>query len=126
MSIVGAALAMPKLIIPHLKILRTPLSLYMEAFSPTPPNWTELATHAPEFCCPSCHAGSAESTAAWINRRSPVMAENRRRKWQEFYQCNCGKAWWGWSDERTPNEFAERTPRNDDSDLDFDSFFGYF
>jgi hypothetical protein len=54
------------------------------------------------------------------------MLENRRRKWQEFYQCQCGTAWWGWSDDRAPNEFADRTPRNDDSDLDYDSFFGYF
>jgi hypothetical protein len=98
----------------------------MEAFSPTPPNWTQLATHAQEFCCPSCRDSSTAATAAWINRRSPVMLENRRRKWQEFYQCQCGTAWWGWSDDRAPNEFADRTPRNDDSDLDYDSFFGYF
>lgn len=99
----------------------------MEAFSPTPPDWTQPAIHAHEFCCPSCRATSAEATTAWINRRSPVVLENRRRKWQEFYQCQCGKAWWGWSNERTPNEFADRiNQNNDDNDLDYDSFFGYF
>jgi hypothetical protein len=101
----------------------------MEAFSPNPPNWTELATHAQGFCCPSCHASSTAATAAWIARRSPVFIENRKRKWQEFYLCECSQAWWGWSDDRTPNEFAERTPynnSNEDSDLDYDSFFGYF
>jgi hypothetical protein len=107
----------------------------MEAFSPTPPDWREIATHATGFCCPSCHASSTGATAAWIDRRSPVYIENRKRKWQEFYLCQCGKAWWGWSDERTPNEFAtraaaqgeNRTPYNsEDGDLDYDSFFGYF
>jgi hypothetical protein len=99
----------------------------MEAFSLTPPDWTEQAIHAQEFCCPSCRATSTEATTAWINRRSPVLLENRRRKWQEFYHCQCGKAWWGWSNERTPNEFAERASQNnDDNDLDYDSFFGYF
>jgi hypothetical protein len=101
----------------------------MEVFSPNPPNWTEIATHAHKFCCPSCHASSQEATTAWINRRSPVLSVDRRkRKWQEFYHCQCGIAWWGWSDERTPNEFADRVPLNseDESDLDYDSFFGYF
>jgi hypothetical protein len=107
----------------------------MEAFSPTPPAWTELATHAQGFCCPNCGSGSTAATAAWINRRSPILLENRKRKWQEFYNCACGTAWWGWSDDRTPNEFAvgeaspteNRVPYNGgDSDLDFDSFFGYF
>jgi hypothetical protein len=99
----------------------------MEAFSPTPPNWTELATHAQGFCCPNCSSGSTAATAAWINRRSPILLENRKRKWQEFYNCECGTAWWGWSDDRTPNEFADRVPYNStDSDPDFDSFFGYF
>jgi hypothetical protein len=63
----------------------------------------------------------------WINRRSPVSIENRRRKWQEFYLCECGKAWWGWSNERAPNEFADRAPVDGDrGDIDYDSFFGYF
>jgi hypothetical protein len=100
----------------------------MEAFSPTPPDWREIATHADGFCCPDCHASSTAATAAWIDRRSPVFIENRKRKWQEFYLCQCGKAWWGWSNDRTPNEFVDRTPynNNEDSDLDYDSFFGYF
>jgi hypothetical protein len=99
----------------------------MEAFSPIPPDWTQPAIHAQEFCCPNCRATSAEASAVWIDRRSPVQLENRRRKWQEFYHCECGKAWWGWSNERTPNEFADRaTQNNDDGDLDYDSFFGYF
>jgi hypothetical protein len=107
----------------------------MEAFSPTPPDWREKSTHAKGFCCPSCQASSRTATAAWIDRRSPVFIENRKRKWQEFYLCECGTAWWGWSNERTPNEFAvseassaeNRTPNNgEDSDLDYDSFFGYF
>jgi hypothetical protein len=107
----------------------------MEAFSPTPPDWREKSTHAAGFCCPSCQASSTAATAAWIDRRSPVFIDNRRRKWQEFYLCECGKSWWGWSNERTPNEFANRaaTPgenRNpltgEDGDLDYDSFFGYF
>ena len=110
------------------------MSNYMEAFSPTPPDWRELATHAQGFCCPSCRASSTAATAAWIDRRSPVFVENRKRKWQEFYLCECSTAWWGWSDDRTPNEFANRPPigenRNpfngEDGDLDFDSFFGYF
>jgi hypothetical protein len=115
----------------------------MEAFSPTPPDWREIATHADGFCCPDCHANSTAATAAWIDRRSPVFIENRKRKWQEFYLCQCGKAWWGWSNDRTPNEFAvgvgeasasaeassteNRSPyNNEDSDIDYDSFFGYF
>jgi hypothetical protein len=100
----------------------------MEAFSPTPPNWTEKAIHAAEFCCPVCSASSAESTAAWINRRSPVLVENRKRKWQEFYLCQCDRAWWGWSNDRAPNEFADRIPPSNDGDpdSDYDSFFGYF
>jgi hypothetical protein len=107
----------------------------MEAFSPTPPSWRELATHAEGFCCPNCRASSTAATAAWIDRRSPVFIENRKRKWQEFYLCECSRAWWGWSDERAPNEFADRqtTPgdnrnpyNSEDSDPDYDSFFGYF
>ncbi len=87
-----------------------------------------MATHAQGFCCPRCRTSSISATNAWINRRSPVSIDNRQRKWQEFYQCQCGTAWWGWSNERTPNEFADRIPQlNDlDSDLDYDSFFGYF
>ena len=102
--------------------------LIMEAFSPTPPDWTKIATHAQGFCCPNCRASSTAATSAWINRRSPIFVENRKRKWQEFYNCECGTAWWGWSDERTPNEFADRIPYNssEENDPDYDSFFGYF
>jgi hypothetical protein len=99
----------------------------MEAFSPTPPDWIAPATHAAGFCCPSCSQNSTVATAVWINRRSPVSIENRRRKWQEFYLCECGKAWWGWSNERAPNEFADRLPLDGErGDIDYDSFFGYF
>jgi hypothetical protein len=76
----------------------------MEAFAPLPPAWTEPATHAREFCCPSCRAQSLEATQVWINRRSPVYNEDHRRKWQEFYQCTCGTAWWAWSSDRPPTE----------------------
>jgi hypothetical protein len=100
----------------------------MEAFSPNPPDWREIATHAEGFCCPKCRASSGEATGVWIDRRSPVYTDNRQRKWQEFYLCQCGAAWWAWSTDRAPNEFADRTPynNNEDSDLDYDSFFGYF
>jgi hypothetical protein len=98
----------------------------MEAFSPTPPDWTKEATHAYEFCCPNCHSSSTDAIAVWINRRSPVMLDYRRRKWQEFYHCQCGKVWWAWSSDRPPNEFADRVPNNDDDNIDLDNYFGYF
>ncbi len=99
----------------------------MEAFSLIPPDWREIATHAQGFCCPSCHGSSTIATAAWIDRRSPVYVDNRKRKWQEFYLCQCGQAWWGWSNDRAPNEFADRTPAtSEDNDADYDGFFGYF
>ncbi|KAB8334163.1 hypothetical protein SD80_006880 [Scytonema tolypothrichoides VB-61278] len=72
----------------------------IDAFAPTPPEWTNTAIHAYEFCCPKCHSSSLEALQVWINRRSPVMTENYRRKWQEFYQCHCGCAWWAWSSDR--------------------------
>ena len=72
----------------------------MDAFAPVPPEWTNQAKHAYNFCCPQCHSSSLEAVQAWINRRSPVMTEEYRRKWQEFYQCNCGCAWWAWSSDR--------------------------
>jgi hypothetical protein len=74
----------------------------MDAFAPIPPKWTDKATHAYDFCCPQCHATSHQAVAVWINRRSPVFTENRRRKWQEFYHCECGYIWWAWSNERPP------------------------
>jgi predicted RNA-binding Zn-ribbon protein involved in translation (DUF1610 family) len=97
----------------------------MDAFSPTPPAWTEEATHAQTFFCPQCGSGEKEADKVWVNRRAPVTLENRRRKWQEFYHCNCGRAWWAWSDDRPPNEYADRQPPPLD-DPDPNNFYGYF
>ncbi|MBV9388216.1 MAG: hypothetical protein JOZ78_17485 [Chroococcidiopsidaceae cyanobacterium CP_BM_ER_R8_30] len=85
----------------------------MDAFDPTPPEWTIKAIHAYEFCCPSCHSSSQEAEQVWLNRRSPVITEDRRRAWQEFYRCHCGRVWWAWSNQRPPTEFSTR-------DHDFD------
>ncbi|PSP16999.1 MAG: hypothetical protein BRC58_07690 [Cyanobacteria bacterium QS_8_64_29] len=76
----------------------------MDAFSPTPPAWTDRAVHALEFCCPSCQAPAARAQRAWLNRRAPVLEAGNCRKWQEFYQCECGQVWWGWSSDRPPPE----------------------
>ncbi|GAA6623728.1 hypothetical protein [Scytonema sp. NUACC26] len=78
----------------------------MDAFTPIPPNWTNQATHAYEFCCPKCRSSSLEAVQVWINRRSPVLTEQNRRKWQEFYQCHCGSVWWAWSSDRPPTELS--------------------
>ena len=94
----------------------------MEAFSPTPPEWTDAAVHASEFCCPACRASSREAKRVWINRRAPVYTESRGRKWQEFYQCDCDKVWWAWSSDRPPSELGSRDvppPANDFRDLGF-------
>jgi hypothetical protein len=80
----------------------------MEAFDPTPPEWTLSAVHAKEFCCPTCHTSSKVAQRVWINRRSPVYTEDHRRKWQEFYQCECGQPWWAWSSDRPPSELASQ------------------
>ncbi|MEQ9233871.1 hypothetical protein [Coleofasciculus sp. E2-BRE-01] len=80
----------------------------MDAFTPFPPQWTKSATHALEFCCPTCHASSMEAQRVWINRQSPVLTEDYRKKWQEFYQCQCGKVWWAWSSDRPPSELTNR------------------
>ncbi|MGF1478128.1 MAG: hypothetical protein ACFB4I_01370 [Cyanophyceae cyanobacterium] len=72
----------------------------MNAFSATPPAWTKTATHALQFCCPRCRASAGHAEQVWINRRAPVMGENYRRKWQEFYQCECEQVWWAWSSDR--------------------------
>lgn len=80
----------------------------MEAFEPVPPEWTSQAVHAFEFCCPKCKASSREAQRVWINRRSPVITDEYRRKWQEFYQCNCGSAWWAWSSDRPPSDLSKR------------------
>ncbi|MFM8308910.1 MAG: hypothetical protein ACKN87_18200, partial [Microcystis aeruginosa] len=63
----------------------------MDAFSPFPPDWTENAVHAYNFCCPYCGAKAKEAQAVWINRRAPVLGEDSRRKWQEFYHCQCDR-----------------------------------
>ncbi|HEY9872205.1 MAG TPA: hypothetical protein V6D12_02155 [Candidatus Obscuribacterales bacterium] len=89
----------------------------MDAFSPTPPQWIESAVHATEFSCPKCHASCMEAQRVWINRRSPVMTEEYRRKWQEFYQCQCDSVWWAWSSDRPPSELAKRDLLEDDDDF---------
>lgn len=80
----------------------------MEAFDLTPPEWTQSAIHAREFACPACHALSKSATQVWINRRSPVFTEDHRRKWQEFYHCECTTVWWAWSSDRPPSELAKQ------------------
>jgi hypothetical protein len=87
----------------------------MEAFEPTPPEWTQFAVHAREFCCPACRSSSKAAQSVWINRRSPVYidegtgpAMGRRRKWQEFYHCECSQVWWAWSNDRPPSELAQQ------------------
>jgi hypothetical protein len=78
--------------------------IHMDAFSSIPPEWTKTATHALEFNCPNCRATAVEAKSAWINRSAPVTDYNLRRKWQEFYQCQCGTAWWAWSSDRPSSE----------------------
>ncbi|NJP08238.1 MAG: hypothetical protein HC866_01150 [Leptolyngbyaceae cyanobacterium RU_5_1] len=80
----------------------------MEAFDLNPPEWTQPAVHAAEFCCPNCRATSKDTTRVWINRRSPVFTEDHRRKWQEFYLCECEYVWWAWSSDRPPSELANK------------------
>jgi hypothetical protein len=88
----------------------------MDAFNSIPPEWTQTATHAVKFCCPSCHSTAGESERVWINRYAPVTGDDYRRKWQEFYRCQCGKAWWGWSSDRPPS-----CRQNNDNDGDRDN-----
>lgn len=87
----------------------------MDAFAPISPAWTTKAIHAHQFCCPSCGSSSREAEQVWINRRSPVMTDNYRRKWQEFYQCHCSCVWWAWSSDRPPSELSanEHNPSED-------------
>jgi hypothetical protein len=90
----------------------------MEAFSLIPPDWTQTAIHTPFFRCPICKAAGKDAAQAWINRRSPVFTEDHRRKWQEFYHCQCGCVWWAWSSDRPPSELANQerdipTPRQE-------------
>lgn len=80
----------------------------MDAFSPFPPDWTKEAVHAQPFGCPNCGEGSREAQAVWLNRRTPVLTDNRRRKYQEFYQCECGFVWWGWSNDRPPVDLGKK------------------
>lgn len=80
----------------------------MEAFEPTPPDWTQPAIHTHNFCCPTCRATSKVAQKVWVNRRSPVFTEDYRKKWQEFYQCECGQVWWAWSNDRPPSELANQ------------------
>lgn len=90
-----------------------PVFLPMDAFQPTPPDWTTDAIHAAEFCCPECSASSLEAQQVWINRRSPVYSENNRRKWQEFYACQCGSVWWAWSSDRPPSDLLAQSEDSD-------------
>jgi hypothetical protein len=82
----------------------------MDAFSPIPPDWTQSATHATQFGCPRCGATSQQAQAVWINRRSPVYSEEHRRKWQEFYHCDCNTVWWAWSTDRPPSPYNQQSP----------------
>ncbi len=79
----------------------------MEAFAFIPPEWTFEAIHAYDFCCPKCHSSSLEATQVWVNRRAPVTTENYKRKWQEFYSCQCGCVWWAWSNDRPPTNLKK-------------------
>jgi hypothetical protein len=80
----------------------------MDAFTSTPPEWTQTAVHAVNFCCPSCKASAAEARDVWLNRRAPVSISENRRKWQEFYLCECNTTWWGWSNDRPPSNLDDQ------------------
>ncbi|AFZ48010.1 hypothetical protein Cyast_2060 [Cyanobacterium stanieri PCC 7202] len=85
----------------------------MEAFARSAPQWTYQATHAVSFCCPRCGASPRQATKVWLNRYAPVTMENRQRKWQEFYACECEQVWWAWSCDRpAPNN---ATPPNQEN-----------
>jgi len=92
----------------------------MKPFTTIPPQWTQKAIHAQEFCCPQCKSSTLEAVEVWINRTSPVMMADYGRKWQEFYQCHCGCVWWGWSSDRKmypmerKDDFPQQSP-----DLEF-------
>jgi hypothetical protein len=84
----------------------------MDAFSAFAPSWTEKAVHAHGFNCPTCRKSNVEAAKnVWINRRAPVYSEGQKRKWQEFYHCECGCVWWAWSSDRPPSELGERPER---------------
>ncbi|MBW4667721.1 MAG: hypothetical protein KME60_09845 [Cyanomargarita calcarea GSE-NOS-MK-12-04C] len=80
----------------------------MDPFAPIPPEWTNKAIHAYGFCCPNCNSSSLDAKQVWINRRSPVLTPDHRRKWQEFYDCNCSTVWWAWSSDRPPADFSKQ------------------
>ncbi len=90
----------------------------MEAFVPTPPDWTSTAVHAHEFCCPTCRNSCHEAEQVWINRRAPVYTEHHRRKWQEFYACSCGTVWWAWSSDRPLQDWQKPYNATDLDTLD--------
>ncbi|WP_036484453.1 hypothetical protein [Myxosarcina sp. GI1] len=79
----------------------------MDAFAHVSPEWTKTAVHAVDFRCPSCKSSPVEAKNVWLNRRAPVTIEYNRRKWQEFYQCECNTVWWGWSSDRPPTNFEQ-------------------
>ncbi|AFY68673.1 hypothetical protein Pse7367_0362 [Thalassoporum mexicanum PCC 7367] len=97
--------------------------MFMEAFDPNSPQWAESATHSNSFRCPTCNNGPDLADAVWINRRSPVYTENHRKKWQEFYHCECGCVWWAWSNERPKTEYSGREPIAEDGGLPPSSLF---
>ncbi|MGB2925906.1 MAG: hypothetical protein WBB82_11450 [Limnothrix sp.] len=79
----------------------------MDAFSPRPPEWIKNATHAMDFCCPNCDETPLKAERAWLNRYAPVTDSLHRRRWQEFYQCQCGSIWWAWSTDRPPSPYQK-------------------
>ncbi len=79
----------------------------MEAFNPNPPEWTKIAIHALTFCCPRCGESPLKAQKVWLNRYAPVIMEDYRRKWQEFYLCECEQVWWAWSSDRPPSDFTK-------------------
>jgi len=84
----------------------------MDAFARIPPEWTNKATHAYDFCCPNCRSSSLKAAKVWLNRRSPVITEDRSRKWQEFYYCHCDFVWWAWSSDRPPTDISHQQDYN--------------
>lgn len=89
----------------------------LEPFSPEPPAWIQASVHAVPFQCPRCRADARQAVSVWINRRSPVFFENRRRAWQEFYHCECGCAWWGWSCDRPVPDWLKQRQEKLEADL---------
>ena len=81
----------------------------MDAFALNPPEWTNKGTHAVNFACPNCKASAAEAQEVWLNRRAPVSFGNNRRKWQEFYWCECNTVWWAWSSDRPASDLSDRS-----------------